>query len=261
MRTRAFRGGSGEPRDLDVPGVLPSATRRLQIRAAHAPRRPAFTLIELILAVAVMSIVLISINAVFFAALRLHDATNAAVNESLPIQQALTTMRRDLQGVMPPTTNGIISGDFKVGAVQSTGLGLPVDIEISTTTGVMRDTEPWGDVQRVTYELKPPMDVTQPGRDLYRSVTRNVLATAPPQPDDQWLLSNVQSVEYACFDGTSWENYWDSTVTTNLPLAIRVRIYMASGPNAGSPLEMVVPLDQQSPTNTAPATGTTTTGA
>ena len=203
-----------------------------------------------------MSIVLISINAVFFAALRLHDSTDAAVEGSLPIQQALTTMRRDLQGVMPPTENGVMSGDFKVGGVQSTGLNQPVDIEISTTTGIMKDTDPWGDVQRVTYELKPSMDVNQPGRDLYRSVTRNVLATVPPPADDQWMLSNVQSVEYGCFDGTGWQNYWDSTVTTNIPLAIRVRIYMAAGPNAGTPIEMVVPLDQQSRTNAATVTGT-----
>jgi prepilin-type N-terminal cleavage/methylation domain-containing protein len=101
-----------------------------------------FTLIELILSIAIMAIVMVAINAVFFSAVRLREHTDYAVEEGLPVQQALATMRRDLEGAMPPAENGILSGSFKAGIVSSMGLGLPVDLEIYTTTGVLRENEP-----------------------------------------------------------------------------------------------------------------------
>jgi len=242
-RERRERRANGFPSD----SLRPLRSLRLNVRYS------AFTLIELILAIAIMAIVMIAINAVFFSAVRLREHTDYAVEESLPVQQALATMRRDFQGAMPPAENGVLSGDFKVGIVSSMGSGLPVDVEVFTTTGAMRENEPWGEVQKVTYGLRTPSNQQMPGKDLFRSVTRNLLATMTPQPDDQRLMGGVESIEYSCYDGTQWRDTWDTTVTdTNLPAAIRVRILMAghSG-NSGSaqPIEMIVPIDSQSRTN------------
>jgi type II secretion system protein J len=205
----------------------------------------AFTLIELVLAIGITAMVLVGITAVLFSAMRLRETTSNAVEASLPEQQALTTLRRDLEGMMPPNTNGIFGGSFKVGGVSSTGLNQPVDIELYTTTGALRANEPWGEVQRVTYELKAPADLSAPGKDLIRSVTRNLLATVTPLPEDQRLMSGVSSIEYACYDGTQWRNYWDTTLTdTNLPSAVRVRVQFAGKDNS-EPVEMIVPVDAQ----------------
>ena len=225
-------------------------------------RLRAFTLMELILAAGIMAIVLVAINGIFFSAMRLRESVTEAVEGSLPVQQACDTLRRDLACAMPPTTNGVFSGDFKVGGVTSLGLNQPVDIELYTTTGALRTDEPWGEVQRVTYELRLPIDRSASGKDLIRSVTRNLLATIPPQPDDQWMMGGVQSVEYSCYDGTQWRDSWDTTAgDTNLPTAVRVRIQLTGsngGPGNGQPLEIIVPIDSQSRTNTAgmPVTGT-----
>ena len=216
-------------------------------------RRRGFTLIELILAAGVMAIVLVAINGIFFGAMRLRESVTDAVDAALPVQQACDTLRRDLASAMPPTTNGIFSGDFKVGGVTSTGLNQPVDIELYTTTGALRSDEPWGDVQKITYELRSSADRTAPGKELVRSITRNLLTAIPPQPQDQSLLGGVQSVEYSCYDGTLWRDNWDTTGSdTNLPTAVRVRIQMAG--NGGSadqqPIEIVVPIESQARTNT-----------
>ena len=227
------------------------------------PRRGlrAFTLIELVLAIGITAIVLVAINGIFFSAMHLRESVTEAVDGSLPVQQACDSLRRDLACAMSPTTNGVFSGDFKVGGVTSLGLNQPVDIELYTTTGALHADEPWGEVQRVTYELRLPTDRSTPGKDLIRSVTRNLLATIPPQPDDQWLMGGVESIEYSCYDGTQWRDNWDTTGSdTNLPTAVRVRIQLAGnngGPGNGQPLEIVVPIDSQSRTNTAgaPVTG------
>ena len=208
----------------------------------------AFTLIELIFGVGIMAIVMIAINAVFFSAMRLRERTADAVDESLPIEQTLAALRRDLQGAMEPSAVGILSGDFKVGAVISVGLSQPVDLELYTTTGVLRENEPWGEVQKVTYQLRLPENRRATGLDLVRSVTRNLLATMTPQPEDQWVMGGVESVHFSCYDGTTWYDTWDSTITTNLPKAVRVRMLLTN-PGTPRPIEMLVPIDSQSRTS------------
>ncbi len=219
----------------------------------HAAR--AFTLIEMILAVGITAIVLVAVNAVFFTALHLRNATQALVDDATPLAQAFTTLRRDLQCVVPP--NGILSGDFKVGNVTSYGVSQPVAIEMFTATGALSENEPWGDIQRVTYALKDPTDRSLPGKDLIRSITRNLLAVATPIVAEQKLMSGVESVKISCYDGTQWQDTWDTTATTslntNLPQAVRLEIQFAGNNNnvAARPalIQILVPIDSQSRTN------------
>jgi prepilin-type N-terminal cleavage/methylation domain-containing protein len=214
-----------------------------------------FTLIEMILAVGVAAIVLIAVNAAFFTALHLRERTQAAVDEATPVDLALATLRRDLQCVVPPKPGGILSGDFKAGTITSPGISELVAVEMFTATGALSDNAPWGEVQRVTYELKNPASRSAPGRDLVRSVTRNLLTPATPDVEDQWLMSGVESIQFGCFDGAQWLDTWDTTgatsANTNLPVAVRVQIQMA-GDNGGArpePIEILVPIDSQSRTN------------
>jgi type II secretion system protein J len=216
--------------------------------------RHAFTLIEMILAIGVAAIVLIAVNAVLFTALRLHQATVDMVDAASPIDQTVTFLRRDLQCVMTPTngTTKVLSGDFRVGNVTSLGVAQPVAIEMFTATGALSDSAPWADIQRVTYELKPPTDRSATGQDLVRSVVRNLLSVTTPEVDDQLMMSGVASIKFSCYDGAQWQDTWDTTgatsVNTNLPLAVRVDIQM-SGNNNAQPVEILVPIDSQSRTN------------
>lgn len=215
--------------------------------------QPGFTLIEIILAMAMLAIVLAAVNGVLFAAFKLRDRAHAAVDEAVPREQALAVMRRDLLSTMPAA--GVLSGYFKAGTVSSTGLGEPVSLEFCASTGALHAGQPWGDIQRVAYQLK---DSSAPGsmagKDLYRNVTRNLLASTPPEPDRQWMLGGVESFEVQCFDGSTWLTSWDtSTANTNLPAAVRVRIVLTprSGVRSGvrQPIELLTPLVSQSMTN------------
>jgi type II secretion system protein J len=229
------------------------------MRANSQPNREsAFTLIEILLAVGIFSIVLFAINTVFFSALRLRAATTRLVDEAAPRQQALAVMRRDLQGALPP--GGPLTGDFKS---SSGGMGLGMaqygGLEFATSTGILKADVPWGDVQRVSYQLRDAGNRATGGKDLYRSVTRNLLSTMVPETDDRWLMGEVETLEFLFYDGANWRNSWDTSLgDTNLPSAVRVRIQLAdpsgvSAPNR-RPLEMVVPLTVQSATNQVQAT-------
>lgn len=222
---------------------------------------PAFTLIEMVLAIGIAAIVLIAINAVLFAALRLRAATTNAVNAAAPLDQTMTYLRRDLQCAVTPTngTSKVLSGNFRVGAVSSVGVPEPVAIELFTATGALSTAAPWGDIQRVTYELKQPTDRSAAGRDLVRSVARNLLTMTTPEVADQLMLSGVESIKFACYDGAQWQETWDTSnptsTTTNLPLAVRVDIQMAGNKDA-QPIQILVPIDSVSRTNMVLSTTT-----
>src|ERR1039457_6278602 len=216
----------------------------------------AFTLIEMVLAIGVASIVLIAVNTVLFASLRLRDTTANVVDAATPLDQAVTFIRRDLQCVVTPTngTSKVVSGDFRAGNVSSPGVPEPVAVEMFTTTGALSASAPWADIQRVTYELKQPTDRNAVGKDLVRSVVRNLLTITTPEVQDQLMLSGVQNIKFTCFDGAQWQDVWDTTgatsTYTNLPLAVRVDIQMSGGGVNAQPIELVVPIDVQTRTNT-----------
>src|SRR5690349_6919461 len=108
----------------------------------------AFTLLELIIAVSIFAMVLAAINGVFYGAMRLQRKSSQAVEESLPLQQTIVLLKRDLQGIVPP--GGVLSGAFQSGASSGSTLGStvpPGSTTFSTCTGVIDETSPWADVQ------------------------------------------------------------------------------------------------------------------
>jgi type II secretion system protein J len=225
-----------------------------------------FTLIEMILAMGIAAIVLITIGSVFFSSLRLRDDTADMVDAASPVDAAVTFIKRDLQCAVTPTngTSKVLSGSFRAGNnLTSEGVEEPVAVELFTASGALSESAPWGDIQRVTYGLKNPTDSSATGKDLYRSVTRNLLALSSADVTEQLMLSGVASVKFSCYDGTQWNDTWDTTsltaINTNLPLAVRVDIQM-SGRSDLQPIEIVVPIDSQSRTNMVLTTPSTTGG-
>ena len=215
----------------------------------------AFTLVEMILAIGVAALVLVAVNAVLFTSLHLREVTTNVVDAATPVDQAFTFLRRDLQCVVTPTngTSKVLSGGFRVGTgITSVGVSEPAAAEIFTATGALSANAPWADIQRVTYELKNSITVSGQ-HDLYRSVMRNLLSMTTPEVNDQLMLSGVSSVKFSCYDGAQWNDTWDTTdptsVTTNLPLAVRVEIQMVGADKTMEPIQLVVPIDSVTRTN------------
>jgi type II secretion system protein J len=217
-------------------------------------RSSAFTLVEVLLALAICAIVLAAINAVFATAVRLRDRTSAAVDQALPANLAFDKIRADLKSVVGPF--GFLAGDFKCDAqTMGTTMGLSSSsgggLDFFAASGVISDNGPWGDIQEVYYQLTPSTDRNKSlGLDLVRNVNRNLLATTTQTPDTQLLMSGVESVDFECYDGTQWRNTWDTSAgDTNLPTAVRIRIQPAVDPTIAAvkpeAMELIVPLTTQ----------------
>jgi len=222
-------------------------------------RTHGFTLLELLIAVMVFAIVLAAMNSVLYGALRLRNRASESLEQALPMQQGLAILKRDLENIVMP--GGPLSGVFQTTAITNL-VGGQSSPDFYTSTGLIDQTSPWAQIQRVSYVLADPTNRAAAGRELIRAVERNLLpATMQDEPAEQWLMSGVQGMTFYYYDGTQWRDSWDSTttdpttgLTNNLPKAIRVLIQLAA-PETGralsapAPVELVVPVVVQARTN------------
>lgn len=227
-------------------------------------------MLELLLAILVFSIVLGALHVVFFSAFKLRNKTSDTIERALPLQQTLAIIKRDLANLLPPggTLSGALQSTPTVSPTTgSTGLGSGKGVSSSgsmsgslnrgngpqfyTTAGIVDDNAPWGDIERVSYILAAATNDT-PGQDLYRSVTRNLLPTLQDETADQFLMSGVDAITFRFFNGTAWQDTWDSTavdsatgLTNNLPTAIKLELQLHNENTTAStlpPVELVVPI-------------------
>lgn len=243
--------------------------------ALPAGRAGAFTLIELLLTIVIFAVVLAAINAVFFGAMRLRQKSADAAAKALPLELTLTTLRRDLAGIVKPggTYAGILDSAANIQGLNEQNVGT----EIFTTSGVFRDPQPWAEIQKVAYVLRDPTNrLGSVGRDLVRVVKRNLYPAVEEQPEEQRLLSEVNRVDFTFYDGTSWRTSWNSTNDlTTLPRAIRVEITLEperlQGQEAQTartvnsqfrpPIQLIVPIMIAAVTNQTATTEDSTGGA
>jgi type II secretion system protein J len=217
----------------------------------------AFTLLEVLIATLIAAIVLAAMNATFYAALHLRTVTNNLVENSIPMNHAASILKADLRGTL--ITGGTMAISIESPGTES-GNNQPTDLDIYTTTGVLHDDLPWGDLQKVSYLLKTPTTQSNfGGKDLVRAVTRNLLASSQPDLAEQPLLSGVSSVQFSFYDGANWQTTWDSTsAVTPAPQAIKVHVEFANNNSTGQgrlPLEILIPVDDQVSSNSVVTTG------
>ncbi len=264
-------------------GISEVSSSLFGLRASFGPRtsdfgfrRQGFTLLELLLAVLVFSIVLAAIHTVFFSAFKLRKRTIDAIERSLPLQQALGIIKRDLANLVPP--GGMLTGALQstptittnVSGVSFSGLLNRQNGPLFyTTVGIIDDNAPWGEIERVSYHLAAPTNNT-PGLDLFRSTARNLLPVSQDQTDDQFLMSGVEAINFQYYSGTAWQDTWDSTqvdsatgLSNNLPTAIKFQLQLYQENRSlgvSAPVELVVPICVLARTNAAAEIAAATTG-
>jgi len=183
----------------------------------------AFTLLEILVATVIMTALVGAMFSVFNGALRLREKTFKAVEEGLPRSYIRTLVKRDISCMAPPV--GIMAGPV-VGESGETGDIRKDTLEFITTTGIVNDNNPFGDLQKVEYYLlEPEEEEEREDYDLVRAVSRNLLASTEEDPEQQRLLKGVQSLEITYFQDDVWSDTWDSTTVENeVPEAVKFQI-------------------------------------
>ena len=219
-------------------------------------RSRAFTLIEVLIAVTAFAIVLAAINTVYYAAIGLRNKTTAAIEGALPLEHTAAILKRDLANLVAP--GGTMFGPLQSHSTSNSVAG-QTSPNFYTTTGVIDETSPLADVQRVSYLLVA--STNRNGKDLIRAVSRNLLPALQDQSEQQWLMTGVQTLTFVYHDGSQWRDSWDSTsadtttgLSNSLPRAVKVQIQLASEAGVSSrlrepPVELVVPVTTRARTN------------
>ena len=213
-----------------------------------------FTLLEVLTATLMFAVIMGALCSVFSAALRLRETAYGAFEKDLPKDYVIESVKRDLANIMLPT--GVLASEM-IGEKQEQGKSRGDHLEIHTASGILSDSNPWADVQRIEYGLEQAeaTDNNQKepvGQNLVRAITRNLLASIEDEPEKETLLQGVQSLKFTYYDGQDWLDAWDSTTqqedmtdSSTLPQAVKMRVDFvapASGEREQLPIEVVVPI-------------------
>jgi type II secretion system protein J len=153
-------------------------------------------------------------------ALQARRNATAAVDRMRAANIAADILSQDLQSVLPPT--GIFAGAFMGTKVAGPTGGADTMQFFCIGHDSTHDDQPMAEgIRRIDLALRT--DVTPPM--LVRQVTRNLLPTVQPPPEEEVVCRNVRAFTVQYFDGVTWQEDWDSTgVGDVLPMAVAITL-------------------------------------
>ena len=181
----------------------------------------AFTLLEMLVATALMAVVAGSLYASLHIAFRARRSALGATETVRKAELALDLVRQDLQAAMLP--RGVLAGIFTATDDQD-AQGRDADALVFYAS--VPDLEPaqgTGDVKQIELACETSDD----GRSqvLVRLTTANLLAPETPEPEREVLCTGVYAFNLRYFDGSEWQDSWDSsTADDTLPVAVEVML-------------------------------------
>jgi prepilin-type N-terminal cleavage/methylation domain-containing protein len=216
-------------------------------RGVASPRRgaPAFTLLELLVALTMTAIIAGSLYSGLRTAFRARTSAETAVEPVRTAGLTLGLLRADIESALP--ARGVLAGPF-VGVDGTGEAGQPADALEFFTLGdpgegvmaargqgaaggggvSMTGVQPTGagEARKVQICVVPsPAAGGKSEQVLVRRVTTNLLSNVTPEPYEEVLCRGVRAVNVRYFDGLIWQDNWDSTqYDNNIPSAVEVTI-------------------------------------
>ena len=208
----------------------------------------AFTLLEMLVATALLAVVAGSLYTCLHIAFRARDTAMNAVGMVRRCDAAFAFLKEDLQSAACPggASNSLAGpfagnpGDVGIGGRTSTP-GLPTlsaGVAGLSAFGSTGDTLSFyaaatdmeanvgiGDIKRIEFGLEPLADLG--GIALVRRTTTNLLSPAPLAREEV-ICPGVRAFSLRYYDGLAWGPIWDSNSVGNvLPLAVEVTLELA----------------------------------
>jgi hypothetical protein len=171
-----------------------------------------------------------------------QKSATLAVEPSRTVDLAMEFIRQDLETALPPHDPSQYTSQYQylAGAFQgqNTGGSSGNDADlIFFSTGDMRQHQSGnGEIKQIELTTDVPQGATQ--KCLVRKCARNLtVETQPPPYDEEILIRGVVSFTMQYFDGSNWNDYWDSTQMqpNELPAAVRVTIVLDRTPPGEPP--------------------------
>lgn len=181
----------------------------------------AFTLLELILAMALMSVLAGSLYASLSIGFKAKRSSEAAVEPVRKAQLVMELLSHDIEAALPPT--GILAGEFN-GIDEEDSTGFDCDrLLFYSSAHEPREEETACDIIKIELALVTLSDTNE--RVLVRRITTNLLAPKVLEPKEEILCRGIISFNLRYFDGFNWLDNWDSVLQGDLlPQAVEVSL-------------------------------------
>ena len=210
-----------------------------RVRAARG-----FTLLELLLALAMAAMLALSLYTAMNVALRARTSAGASLEPTRAAMIAMDLIQQDFQSVPPPGDSAAdaipLRGPF-YGEHLPAGEGDNDQVEFCSIGADAVGTDPVDapplaeGIRRIHLQVQTDGN----GSALVRRVTRNLRPSSEPQVEEEILCRNVRSFSLRYFDGVAWLEDWDSTtLEDNLPLAVAITLELGE-PTPDAPTKRV----------------------
>jgi len=188
-----------------------------------------FTLLELLIAMTMMTIIAASLYTSMSIGFRARESAEKVVEKGRAAEIAIELIKGMLASSMDP--DGVLAGEFK-GEDEEGDEGYDAD----TLTFYASDYNPEedelaSDIEKV--ELSVPVREDTEEKVIVRKVTTNLLSPTTLDPDEEILCANVRSMNLEYYDGSDWQDEWDSSDNDNtLPKAVKITIVLEDAEGA-----------------------------
>ena len=193
-----------------------------------------FTLLELLVAVAMVAVIALALSACLHIAFSATDRAHAAIQPSHDAELAMEFLRNDFQNACIPSPPFLGSYVPFQGVNQMGSHGGEADDVLFFSTADARDhTVANGEIKLI--ELTTEVAAGSTDTVLVRRVTRNLLSpNSSPTVDEEILCRGVAGFSVNYFDGSSWYNSWGTTDSAT-PTPVAVQVTLTLNRAAGSP--------------------------
>ena len=203
---------------------------------------------ELLLALGITVIITGIVASTMYTAFRAKASAEAALKKAQEVDPISEMMARDFANAVPPT--GVFAGQF---------LSDAANLSFYAAGGDTRSAVP-GDIHQVEYFIS--QDPNTPANTLVRRVTTNLTpADGNTTPPEELICRNVTEFTLSYFDGTNWNDTWDSTAHQDAsgldtgPVAVMVSFKMGATPDTTQKISRIFSLPCAQPVNVGGMTG------
>jgi general secretion pathway protein J len=194
-------------------------------------KRNGFTLLELIVAMSIFTIIAAATYSMFDSARSVSTRAEFRAQLFQTARAALQAIEEDLRGAVMPANAAVDTGFISTNSGSEKEAVDKLEFFTATrhtasaydvnATDVVRG----GDVSKVTYWVEP--DLKRPAHGLVRERPKELTPPSGPvhrDEDVQEVAPDVVYVNFRFFDNGQWLDTWDSTQVRKLPKAVEVTI-------------------------------------
>jgi len=190
-------------------------------RRGTCTRARGFTLLELVVAMAMVAILSMSLYASLRVAFQTRKSAEAAVQPAQAVDVAMGILRDDIENAVVP--NGVLAGTF-TGTDSRDDRNLDADdLTFYSTADSPQHAAANGEIKNIELTVVTPNNSDD--HVLIHRVTRNLLSQVQANPDEEIICRHVLGFNLQYYDGSQWNDSWDSTQEDNtLPAAVQVTL-------------------------------------